>query len=190
MNGDLVDGQEGLKPELYEKFKPLSVPIYFTGGNHEDSVGLKEVEQQLRENGVIVLNNEIVTMKGIQLLGLNYMNADEDAYDPHDSGNSETIKSTLEKLKQDKPIVIAHHSPVGVKYMQAAGADIVLAGHTHAGQLFPAAIVAPFMFEYLKGLYDLGGTKVYVSEGMGTFGPPLRVLTESENTLIKLVPAP
>jgi len=63
-----------------------------------------------------------------------------------------------------------------------------LAGHTHAGQLFPIKYIANLIFTYNKGLHDFKGTKIFVSQGAGTFGPPMRVGTKSEIAVITLKP--
>ena len=190
-NGDLVDGLEGLEPGSLELLQQVTQPMYFTGGNHDIYVGIKEIKRRLRDIGVRVLENEIITTHGIQLIGLDYMNADDQVVDAHASPNAETIKSTLPELAIDQalPTVVVHHSPVGVSYMNDAGADLVLAGHTHAGQFFPATLFAKLQFPYLKGMYHYDDTRVYVSEGVGTFGPPIRVGTQAEVTLIRLIPS-
>ena len=73
--------------------------------------------------------------------------------------------------------------------MNEAGADLVLSGHTHAGQLFPATLIAQLQFPYLQGLYYYNDTIVHISQGIGTFGPPIRVATKGEATFISLVPS-
>ncbi|WED23224.1 metallophosphoesterase [Vibrio sp. JC009] len=190
INGDLIDGMEGLAPDILD---PLSIsvsPVYFTTGNHDNYVAIRELQNKLKALGVHVLENDIVELKGIQLVGLDYLNADEDTLDLHASDKEETIKSVMPTLSLDKerPIVVMHHSPVGIKYMNMAGADLVVSGHTHAGQIFPATLFAQFQFEYVKGLYQYQGTQVYVGQGVGTFGPPMRISTTGEATLINLIP--
>jgi predicted MPP superfamily phosphohydrolase len=91
-------------------------------------------------------------------------------------------------LDNSKPTVLLHHGPNGIKYDINAAVDLYLAGHTHGGQLWPATYVAKMMFEYNKGLHDYKGTQVYVSQGTGTFGPPMRVGTYSELTILNLKP--
>ncbi len=190
INGDLVDGAEGLDINMLSLFNQVRQPVYFTGGNHDEYVGIEKVEKILADNGVEILNNQVVIHKGVQLVGLNYMNADDDVFDAHASERTETIKSVLKEIdiNQNLPIIFAHHSPVGEKYMHEAGGDLMVAGHTHAGQFFPATLVAGLQFKYLKGIYDYEGMKIYVSQGIGTFGPPLRMGTQGESTMIKLVP--
>ncbi|MBQ6789855.1 MAG: metallophosphoesterase, partial [Paludibacteraceae bacterium] len=81
-----------------------------------------------------------------------------------------------------------HHSPVGAKYIEAAGADLFLAGHTHGGQFFPVTLINDRLFEYNRGLYHRDRMAVYVSCGSGTFGLPLRIGSDSEVTLLHLKP--
>jgi len=80
-----------------------------------------------------------------------------------------------------------HHSPVGLDYVKEMGIDLMLAGHTHAGQMFPATVIAPLLFPLNKGLRTEGDTHYFVSQGAGTFGPRLRLGSESEINLITLV---
>jgi predicted MPP superfamily phosphohydrolase len=61
-----------------------------------------------------------------------------------------------------------------------------LSGHTHGGQIKPLHILeAP----YVWGLYQLKKTILYVSAGTGYWGPPMRLGTRAEITLLELVPS-
>ena len=117
------------------------------------------------------------------------MVADSGSVSPHAGSNGLTVRKVLKQLPFDrtKPTVLLHHGPNGIKYANEAGVDLYLAGHTHAGQLWPATYVAKAIFEYNKGLHDFNGTKVYVSQGTGTFGPPMRVGTNAELTILNLI---
>ena len=61
----------------------FNAPVYFTTGNHEYYVDTKKVLQRVKEAGIRLLDNEKVDTHGLQLVGLRYMNADENSYDPH-----------------------------------------------------------------------------------------------------------
>ena len=78
------------------------------------------------------------------------------------------------------------HNPVGVEYINQQRVDLVLSGHTHAGQVFPATFIAKFVFPYNKGLHKYKNTYIYVSQGAGTFILPMRLGTFNEITLIRL----
>ena len=89
---------------------------------------------------------------------------------------------------KNSPLILLHHGPAGIKYAAEAGVDLYLAGHTHGGQMFPATLVARAIFEYNKGLHKFRNTYIHVCEGTGTFGPPMRVGTISEMTILNLIP--
>jgi predicted MPP superfamily phosphohydrolase len=64
----------------------------------------------------------------------------------------------------------------------------MLSGHTHNGQIIPFNLIVSRVFDRIKGMYYLGQTRLYVSQGTGTWGPVMRVGTGSEITLFELSP--
>jgi predicted MPP superfamily phosphohydrolase len=190
LTGDLYDGKIKLNTEVIAPFEQLEVPIYFVEGNHDGYTDSRRIKQELRESGIVVLENEVTDWEEFQIIGLDYMPADSQAVDIHATLDHATIKDILPTLEidQEKPSILLHHSPVGIKYASEQGIDLYLAGHTHGGQLFPVNYIAKLMFPYNRGLYEYNGTKIYVSQGTGTFGPPLRVGTRSELAVIILKP--
>jgi predicted MPP superfamily phosphohydrolase len=67
--------------------------------------------------------------------------------------------------------------------------DLQLSGHTHGGQILPVQILARLAYSRWRGLYELGdGRKLYVNRGVGTWGPPIRVLARPEITLFIIEP--
>ncbi len=188
--GDLMDSKIQLKPESIAPLKNLDAPIYFVEGNHDVYTGTDPIKQYLREIGVMVLTNESKKWNNIEIIGLDHMIADGNSTSPHASSDGPNIKNTLKGFSIDKttPTILLHHGPDGIKYAKEHGIDLYLAGHTHGGQLWPITHVANIMFEVNKGLHDFDGTQVYVSQGTGTFGPPMRVGTESELTILNLLP--
>lgn len=190
ITGDLFDGKINLTKKELLPLTQMNAPIYFVGGNHDKYTDLKTINQYLKEIDVRVLQNEIEDFGELQIIGLNHMRADSATFNMHTEGNQVTVQSTLEALSPDKnkPAILLHHSPDGIKYANQHGVDLYLAGHTHAGQLFPIIYLANSIFEFNRGLYNYNGTRVFVSEGAGTFGPPMRVGTKSEISVITLKP--
>jgi predicted MPP superfamily phosphohydrolase len=168
----------------------LNAPVYFIEGNHDEYTGVKAIKEYLKSIGIRVLENEVTHYKELQVVGLTFMVADSSKTSPHANAASGTVESTLNSLKPNanKPTVLLHHGPDGIKYANQHGVDLYLAGHTHGGQLWPATYFAKAMFEYNRGLHNYNGTQVYVSLGTGTFGPPMRVGTYSELTILNLKP--
>ncbi len=175
---------------MLKPFETLNIPHYFVYGNHDEHVGVKQVTQLVEKSGATVLMNEIAYFKDLQIVGLNNMLADSNALDLHATNHTETVETILNELdiKENHPTLILHHRPAGVKFMDNKGAQLLLAGHTHAGQMFPFTLIAKWMFGYNKGHYKYNNLHIYVSEGVGTIFSPIRFGTGSEITLLRLIP--
>jgi len=188
ITGDLFDGKIRFCDECLYPLRDLNAPVYFVEGNHDGYSGIERVKSGLRKVGVRVLSNEMAIQGEIQIIGLNHMSADEKNMNMHANGHTATIQSILPGLPADpeKPILLLHHSPHGIEYANQKGVDLYLSGHTHAGQLFPVNYIVNLIYRFNKGLHDFKGTRIFVGEGAGTFGPPMRIGTHSTITLIKL----
>lgn len=190
ITGDLYDGRIRLNLENLLPLKKMNAPIYFVEGNHDNYTGVQEIKAMLRSMGVKVLENESVVYKGVEIIGLNHLPADNKTFSMHAQQGKTSIKSVLENYKSvnGHPKILLHHSPDGIKYASDAGIDLYLSGHTHAGQIWPITHIANLIFQFNKGLHKFENTLIYVSQGAGTFGPPMRVGTDSEITLLNLKP--
>ncbi|MEM8883334.1 MAG: metallophosphoesterase [Planctomycetota bacterium] len=187
LNGDLVETNHAVNRDALAALRKIEAPVYFVNGNHELTVDHARALAIIRENGVRVLTNEVVQTHGLQLIGLDYMRADDEAFDPHATGGP-TIRDVIPQLElaPGKPTLLMHHSPVGVPYVVERGVDLMVAGHTHAGQVFPMTWLAKLSFRYLRGLYEEQDTRIFVSQGVGTFGVPMRLGSSNEIELIRL----
>jgi predicted MPP superfamily phosphohydrolase len=86
-------------------------------------------------------------------------------------------------------VILLKHRPE-VRPASTGRFDLQLSGHTHGGQIFPFVLVVALTQEHVAGLYRLaGGGRLYVSRGTGTWGPPLRVFSPPEVTVVTLAPA-
>ena len=79
ITGDLVDGNSALEPGALSPLGELNAPTYFTTGNHEGYIDTERALEIIASYGVRILHNEVVETHGLQLVGLDYMKADEDA---------------------------------------------------------------------------------------------------------------
>jgi len=190
ITGDLIDSEAALVPEELEPLARFSAPVYYVGGNHEKYVDAERTFALVKKYGVNVLRGQVVETHGLQLVGLDYMNADEDTFDLHPSDDSRTIKSVLASLhlKDGMPSVLLHHSPSGAQYATANGIDLMVAGHTHGGQFFPGTLVARAVFPFTHGLYHRGPLQVFVSQGAGTYWSRVRLGTSNELNILRLRP--
>ncbi|MBL7113565.1 MAG: metallophosphoesterase [Bacteroidales bacterium] len=190
LTGDLFDGKIRLSQENISPLKKIKVPVYFVNGNHDGYSGVETIKEYLRNINVRVLENEIDHFGELQIIGLNHMRSDPDKADMHAAPGGLTIRETLASLKINKaePTILLHHSPDGIEYADQYGVDLYLAGHTHAGQLFPIIYLNELLFKFNRGLHQFNNTSILVSQGVGTFGPPMRIGTKSEIIFIRLKP--
>jgi len=189
ITGDFIDGLPALLSGVLNPLSNIKAPVYFVKGNHDEDTGTDTLKLIGAQN-VHIMYNEIIETHGIQLVGLDYMKADDETFDMHPSDNPNTIKSILEEisLKSNIPSILLHHSPVGVKYVEAAGIDLMLSGHTHNGQIFPFSLFAKLSFPLISGLYQQGNTKIFVSNGAGTYMIRSRLGSFNEINLLRLIP--
>ena len=174
--GDLVDGTTHIDKEMLLPLKQLKSPAYFVSGNHDFIDGLETVYQAVEEAGITILDNKCVELKGVQLGGLSFA-----FYNP---GLKESLDSI--KFKKDKPVILMYHEPKGTAEIEAAGVDLMLSGHTHGGQIIPFNFLVRLPYRYMAGLYKIGNLQLFVSTGCGTWGPKMRLGTDSEINLLKL----
>jgi len=189
LNGDLVEANSALEPGVLSALGKIEAPAYFTTGNHESYVSTRRALAAIASHGVRLLHNEVVEAHGLQIIGLDYMNADNKTFDPHKVGKR-NIKEELPKIATEpgRPVLLVHHSPVGLDYVAERGVALMISGHTHGGQMFPATLAQPLFFPIGTGLHIRRGVQIFVSQGAGTYGPPLRLGTRNEINLIRLVP--
>lgn len=188
--GDLIDSRVHLADGVLAPLAQIKAPMFFVDGNHDLDTDVLTISDQLKQLGVRFLNNEIVDFKGVQIVGLRYMQADDKAFRSQLKPRTLTVKAVLQQLAIDdnKPSILMHHAPRGTAYAQQAGIDLYLAGHTHGGQLFPFNFIADLLFEYNAGLFDLKGMKINIPYGTGTYATPMRLGTRSELVVLNLVP--
>jgi uncharacterized protein len=178
--GDLVDGQLDHLDELAEHLRKVQPRFgkYAITGNHETYAGLDKALEFTRRAGFTVLRDSIVANDlPIQVIGLDYRAA----------GGGEEETALLQSASQQRFVLLLKHLPV-VRPKTLGKFDLQLSGHTHRGQIFPFSFVTKMFFPMQAGLYPLNqGSYLYTSRGSGTWGPPMRLGSPPEVTIIELV---
>lgn len=87
--------------------------------------------------------------------------------------------------------VLLSHNPDVFPVAAAQGYNLMLAGHTHGGQvtveiLDQAINPARFFTPYVYGLYRAGAAAAYVTRGIGTIGIPARIGATPEISVVRL----
>jgi hypothetical protein len=164
--------------------------IYAVLGNHDVFVGAAEVRTALRDNGIVVLNNQHVP---IERSGHRFWLAGVD--DPvMGNPNPEMAIPPSIRYRPNEPVILMCHAPDYADDLLAHPAgkavNLMLSGHTHGGQIrlpLIGAMQLPGMGKkYVEGLFQLGSMQLYVNRGIGTVGVPFRLDCPPEITLFTL----
>ena len=182
ITGDLFDGADGKLEELAAPLNRLVAPqgIYFVTGNHETYLGVQRSYAALRGTPVRILDNEMATVDGLQVIGISYPERG------HASGFAEKM-AKVAGFDPGVPSILLYHSPTQVDAAKAAGINLQLSGHVHQGQLFPLQFVTRLMFgKYYHGLHAEGDYTLHTSSGTGLWGPTMRTGNHPEIAVIHL----
>jgi uncharacterized protein len=178
--GDFYDGTAIDAARAAEPLNQLKAPhgVYFVAGNHEqfrnDSIYLNAIASA----GVRVLNNEKVVVDGLQIAGVQYRNA----------WHRRSFAAVLQALRLDRAraSILLTHAPDHPDIAEAAGISLQLSGHTHLGQFIPWSWMARRIYrQFVYGLSRIGRMQVFTSSGAGTWGPPLRLGSNSEIVVLQ-----
>lgn len=175
ITGDFVCHSQRYLEQLTEVVSSIKGPVVGVLGNHDHWSGADAVRKALARGGVELLDNANTTItlrhQRLQLVGL------DDAY----TGHADRAKA-LKGLRSDLPALGLSHIAEEADALWAAGVPLVLAGHTHAGQVTVAKLHELSIgriagHKYVHGLYGDRGAQgaVYVGAGVGAAIIPLRV---------------
>ncbi len=185
--GDLVDAQinhmTGLA-DLLQEVKP-KYGKYAITGNHEYFAGIEKAIAFTKECGFTVLRNESVVDGPIALVGVNDRTGVRLGLEkPVDES------ALLSSVPRNKFVLFLKHQPL-IDRSSLGMFDLQISGHTHKGQIFPFTLLTLLTYPLNAGDYALDkGSFLHVSRGTGTWGPPIRFLSQPEITVYELVRKP
>jgi uncharacterized protein len=179
--GDLVDGTVA---ELGAAAHPLAGlrardGSYFVTGNHDYYSGYRPWLAEVASMGIRPLHNARTDLGGLVLAGVNDATGG-DYDDPPDYAR------TLDGRDTSVPVVLLAHQPVQVHEAARHGVDLQLSGHTHGGQMFPFHLAVRAVQPVVSGYARIDGTQLFVTNGVGFWGPPVRVGAPADVTLVQL----
>lgn len=182
--GDFYDGPVKDFESFSKPFKSINPPLgkYFVTGNHEDYAGLVKSLDALKNAGFVITDDEQTIKNGVQIIGIPYLN---------NSNTEDEIQNTKMALVNNNynanmPSIVIKHVPVSINVLAENGIDFVFSGHTHGGQMWPFSYIVKKIYGiYWYGFNQNNETLSYTSSGVGSWGPPQRIGTNSEMLLIK-----
>ena len=182
--GDIVDEDLGpvIRRNLGRKQEQIKAKdgVFAVTGNHEYIGGAEAAIMYLKNHGVTILRDSVV------LIDRSFYIAGRDDWgSARMSGKKrKEITELLEDIDKSRPIVLLDHQPFKLDKVVPENVDIQLSGHTHHGQLWPFSYLTKAIFELSSGYLRKGNTHFIVSNGYGTWGPPVRIGNRPEIIVI------
>lgn len=189
--GDFIDGDEGLEPlRALLSAMPAGVPSYAVLGNHDYWALTEEptrndtgrLERMLTGLGIAILSNSAAPACDGRL----YVAGVDDPVTGLDD-----IAAAMATVPPDAPCILLAHSPDIVLRLGGHKPTLVLAGHTHGGQirlpiLGPILTATSLPRRLAMGYHVHQGTPLFVNRGVGYSGYDIRVLCPSQIALLEL----
>ncbi len=190
LGGDIID-EDTSKEEMEYIFKTFgsiqnTQGVYFVYGNHdrqlystERAYSEAELASALALNNITALQDSYITLPN------NILIAGREDYSPE----RKALETFLPPFSSDHYVIMADHQPVQYEENAAHDVDLILSGHTHAGQLFPAEIIINLFHtaDLAYGHRNLDGMDAIVSSGFGGWNWPIRTARHSEYVVIDII---
>lgn len=182
ITGDLFDGMDGDLDGLVKPLENLrsSRGAYYVTGNHETYLGVAGALAAVRTTPVQVLDNKLINLSGLQVIGLSYP----------ERGQQLDVAKVIQSLPgfdAQQASILLYHNPNQFKAAKASGINLQLSGHTHVGQLWPLNFITDRVYESKDyGLFQDGDYSLYTTSGTGVWGPTMRTGNTPEIVVITL----
>ena len=165
--------------ELLEPLALMQGDVVAVPGNHDYHSGDPDLlDSYVREFGIHLLRNESLRLGGVTWIGLDSARQSQD-----------DLRAAFSKVEHDQPKVVVWHEPDTVDRLPA-GCCLQLSGHSHGGQFRLPFGYTPMHSKlgslYPRGFYSETPTPLYVTRGVGTTGPPSRLLCPPEVSILTL----
>lgn len=177
ITGDFID-EFYVEPSDINVFNQLSMPIYLITGNHEYYLPEGTIEYVISESNIQLIDDMKIQYEELDIIGVNEL---------------KTIDGTVDAVggvDSDRYTIILDHQPITEEVYRAQdrGAELMLSGHTHNGQIWPMGLLVSLRYPFVTGLHSIQDMYLYVTQGTGTVGPLMRFGTVNEITHITLEP--
>ncbi|SDL72837.1 hypothetical protein SAMN05216298_4936 [Glycomyces sambucus] len=184
--GDLASNEADQLRRETEPLARLSARdgAFFVAGNAEHYTGADAWYERVEELGMTGLPNLRVELPGFDLAGVNDLIVEQ--RDMQDTETGPDFEAALGDRDPARPVVLLAHQPSAVERIAGYGVDLQLSGHTHGGQMWPVHYLSRLRSGQLSGLETHHGTQVYVTNGAGTNGPPIRIGADADITVMTL----
>lgn len=181
--GDLIDEPFERISHLAESFLSLNVKqgTYSVPGNHDYYHSLSSYlvfTEQAELNNLLNENRQITS--DITLTGVTDRTAERSGLEEPD------VEKAMSGINPQEYVIFLSHQPLYYEEALKQGADLILAGHTHRGQIPPMTFLVELYYRYPYGYYEVNGSTIYTTSGVFTWGPPMRLFSRNEIVVFNL----
>lgn len=141
------------------------------------------METFLEQAGINIMLDEVTTIADGKINLIGRLDG-EKAGDG--TSNRKDLSELVKRCDMSKPVIVINHEPDKLHETAAMGVDVMLSGHTHAGQFFPLTIIQPLAWENYWGIKKIDNMYSVVTSGVGLYGPAMRVATDSEVMSVRI----
>lgn len=162
-----------------------SMGTYAVLGNNDYEACYEDIVNEMKLQGIHLLEHQVDTLKRgneqILIAGV------RDPFNLEQNGKSPTLS-----LAPDDFVILLTHTPDYAEDVPVTHADLVLAGHTHGGQVTLFGLYAPIVpshygQRFLKGVKTNSvGQPIIITNGIGTSNKNVRLFAPSEVVVITL----
>jgi predicted MPP superfamily phosphohydrolase len=175
--GDIVEGHGGTEATLIPALRRLEAPygVWAVTGNHEYHGSAGPGTGPLEDAGFRVLHDRWAEVRP----GLVFAGVDDLTRRLRSGRDSGAVKRALAGRPPGATVFLSH-TPWQAEVAAQAGVGLMLAAHTHGGQIWPFTYVSATRYPLQAGWYVVNGMPVIVSRGTGTWGPRMRLWRPAE----------
>ena len=184
--GNLIDEdiQSVIRHNIGEKLLELRAKygVYAVSGNHEYIGGIARSLPYMESHGIKLLHDTAIKIENsFYLIGRDDRDKVRFTGIPR-----KPLDEIIAPADKTIPLILFDHQPIKLKDAISNNIDLQISGHTHDGQLFPFNLIANAIFDISRGYKKIGNTQFYVSNGYGTWGPPMRIGNRPEMVVFNL----
>jgi predicted MPP superfamily phosphohydrolase len=191
LTGDYIQYRARYISPVYTAMARLHAPlgVYGVLGNHDqwEDADLVFTRREMKRAGIVDLTNRgvLVRREG----GALWLAGVADLWTGHPD-----LRQALAQVPPGTPVILLSHNPDFIEEQHDPRVSLMLAGHTHGGQVLlpllgPIYVPSKYGAKYAAGLVRQGPTQVYITRGVGMIFP-LRFRCRPEVTVLTLHAGP
>lgn len=198
LGGDIVD-ESTTKEQMENAFALLgsvktTYGVFYVDGNHdiprqrdegEPNFTAQDLNGAIEKAGINILRDSVVNL-GNDLVLIGHRDASFRGNEK--ISERETIENLMANVPKDKYVILLEHQPKEYERVKAAGVNLILSGHTHAGQIWPVGLVTTLLAsnEQNYGIETYGDFSAIVSSGVAGWAFPIKTEKHAEYVIVNI----